>query len=340
MNYQKLLPFIIASAYIAVSIGMGFLVKFFILKKLKIIFEKTQWKGDDLILHSINKIIIWCFVLTGLYLSIIQLPFPDSTTKEAHLALKIFSIIIITFFISNLTIGFVTTYSNKNQKLTEASSILIIVIRFIIYLTGTVIILDIIGLNITPILTAMGVGGLAVALAMQETLSNFFAGIQILISKNINTGDYICLENGEEGYITEITWRSTTIKSLSNKIIITPNSKLVASQIINFDLPDTENAVLIEIGVSYNSDLNKVEKVVNEVAENIMKTVEGGLPQFKPFIRYNKFSDSSINFNVILRAKKYSDQYLIKHEFIKSIHERFNKENIEIPFPIRTIKMS
>ncbi|MFH0865982.1 MAG: mechanosensitive ion channel family protein, partial [Bacteroidota bacterium] len=268
------------------------------------------------------------------------LPFTNNYSFEVNQIIKIFIITIVTVFTSILTVSFIRTYSNKNKKLKETSSILIIITRIVVFLTGLLIILDIFGINITPILTAMGVGGLAVALAMQDTLSNFFAGIQILISKNINAGDFICLESGEEGFITDITWRSTTVRALSNKLIIVPNSKLTASQIINFDLPDSENAVLVDIGVSYNSDLKKVENVVTAVATHIMKTIEGGNPEFTPFIRYHTFGDFSINFNVIMRVKKYTDHYLVKHEFIKAIHERFTAENIEIPFPVRSIKMS
>jgi len=102
-------------------------------------------------------------------------------------------------------------------------------------------------------------------------------------------------------------------------------------------MPDKELAVLVNLGVSYSSDLNKVERVTIEVAREVMKAVSGGVPDFDPFIRYHTFGDFSINFTVIMRAKEFKDQYLIKHEFIKKLHQRYIKEGIEIPFPIRTI---
>ena len=93
------------------------------------------------------------------------------------------------------------------------------------------------------------------------------------------------------------------------------------------------------LGVSYQSDLEKVEKVTIEVAKEVLQEVEGGVKEFEPFIRYHTFSDFSINFTVILRAKEYVSKYLITHEFIKRLHRRYQQEGIKIPFPIRTVYM-
>ena len=126
---------------------------------------------------------------------------------------------------------------------------------------------------------------------------------------------------------------------LPNNTVIVPNAKLVSSQITNFYLPETEMAVLVQVGVSYQSDLEKVERVTIDVAREVLQQVEGGVKEFEPFIRYHTFSDFSINFTVILRAKEYVHKYLITHEFIKRLHQRYQSEGIEIPFPIRTIYM-
>jgi small-conductance mechanosensitive channel len=116
-----------------------------------------------------------------------------------------------------------------------------------------------------------------------------------------------------------------------------PNEKLAKAIVTNYYFPDKEMAVLVNLGVHYNSDLKKVEKITCEVAKEVMKTVTGGVPGFEPFIRYHTFADFSINFTVILRAKEFVDQYLIKHEFVKRLHERYAKEGIVIPYPIRAI---
>jgi small-conductance mechanosensitive channel len=118
---------------------------------------------------------------------------------------------------------------------------------------------------------------------------------------------------------------------------VVPNAKLAQAIVVNHHLPTQDMAVLVDVGVDYGSDLRHVERVVVDVGRDVMRGVAGGVPEFEPFIRYHTFGDSSINFTVILRAKEFVDQYLIKHEFVKRLHTRFNDEGIVIPFPIRTI---
>jgi len=158
-----------------------------------------------------------------------------------------------------------------------------------------------------------------------------------LPAKKTSQGDYLKLDGGEEGYVTDISWRNSTIRQLSNNLVVIPNSKLASANFTNYHLPEQEMAVIVQVGVAYGSDLDKVERVTIDVAKNTMTQIDGGIPEFEPFIRFHTFADSSINFSVILRVKEFVNQYLIKHEFIKSLHKRFNAEGIEIPFPIRTV---
>ena len=126
---------------------------------------------------------------------------------------------------------------------------------------------------------------------------------------------------------------------LPNNMVVVPNSKIVQSNITNYCLPDKELAVLVQVGVHYDSDLAKVESVTCEVARDVLRTVPGGVPGFEPFIRFHTFNQSSIDFTVILRGREFVDNFLIKHEFIKRLQARYKKEGITIPFPIRTIYM-
>jgi small-conductance mechanosensitive channel len=202
---------------------------------------------------------------------------------------------------------------------------------------GLLVILNGLGLSITPMLTALGVGGLAVALALQEPLANFFAGLFITLAGQIRVGDYNKLDSGQEGYVADFSWRSTRLRMLANNLVVVPNARLAQAIVVNHHLPSRDLAVLVEVGVDYASDLGHVERVVMDVGSEVMTEVAGGVPEFEPFIRYHTFADSSINFTVILRAEEFVDQYLIKHEFVKRLHQRFSGEGIIIPFPIRTL---
>jgi small-conductance mechanosensitive channel len=210
------------------------------------------------------------------------------------------------------------------------------VAKLMVIILGVLMILHGLGVSITPILTALGVGGLAVALALQDTLSNLFAGLYVTMARQVRIGDYIKLESGEEGYIEDIGWRATMIRALANNIVMVPNNKLGSALITNFNLPSRDLAVLVNLGVDYGSDLAHVERVTIEVAKDVMQTVPGGVKEFEPFIRYHTFGAYSIDFTVIMRGKEFTDQFLIKHEFVKRLHVRYQQEDITIPFPIQT----
>ncbi|HSO78429.1 MAG TPA: mechanosensitive ion channel family protein [Bacteroidales bacterium] len=337
-NLPPLKEYFIAGAIILFSLSLGIIFKRIIVQWLIRVTAKTSWKGDEVIVHASKGVFIFLFFLAGMYAAALYMPGFGVVKKEVvYLILNILAVFCLTLIISRIITGWIALYQESTDSPLVKSTILNYIIKSIIFVIGILIILQILKIPITPLLTALGVGGLAVALALQPTLSNLFAGIQILAAKNLHPGDYVRLESGDDGYIVDINWRSTTIRALSNKIIIIPNSRLADSVINNFSKPEEELSILVGIGISYSSDLEKVERVTVEVARETMAANEGAVQGFEPFIRYNKFDAYSINFNVILRVRTFVDQFLLQHEFIKKLHARYLQEGIEIPFPITTI---
>ena len=240
---------------------------------------------------------------------------------------------------ARLVSGFLTLKVQKITGTFASTSILVTTIELIVYLTGFLFMLQSFGVSITPLLTTLGVGGLAVALALQDTLSNLFSGINILLSKQIKVGDFIKLSTGEEGVVSDMNWRNTTIKQPSDNMVVVPNQKIATSIITNYALPYAECSIVIPVNVSYDSNLDHVESVTSAVAKAIVQETSGAVSDFEPFIRYGAFAESGISFNVILRVKTITDQHLIRHEFIKQLHARYQQEGIKIPFPVRTVKI-
>ena len=217
-------------------------------------------------------------------------------------------------------------------KTTLLSSIL----SGIIYAMGVLVVLQYAGISVAPILTAMGVGGAALALGMQETLSNIFSGLQLILSRQIRIGDYVRISADEEGQVADINFRFTTVQTLGGNTIIVPNQKLASSILTNYNMPAQEIAVSIPVGVSYASDLDHVERVTLEVASEVMEAFEHDVAS-DPAVRFHTFGDSAIEFNVVLRTSSFVNQFLLKHEFIKALTRRYREEGIDIPFPMRTI---
>lgn len=243
----------------------------------------------------------------------------------------------LTLAVAQLLSGIVDAYGVRMAPALPVTSLTKNIVWSAVVVLGGLMILNGIGVSITPMLTALGVGGLAVALALQEPLSNFFAGFFLSVAGQIRVGDYITLDGGHGGYVADFSWRSTRVRMLSNNIVVVPNALLAKAVVVNHHLPSTDLAVLVEVGVDYASDLGHVERVVVEVGRTVMADVPGGVPDFEPFVRFHTFADSSINFTTILRADEYVGQYLVKHEFVKRLHARFKAEGIVIPFPIRTL---
>ena len=276
-------------------------------------------------------------LLVGVWLSASYWPLaPDGHLLIARVVF-VLATVSITLAVAALAIQSVDVYGAFISPALPVSSLTRNVAWSLIAVLGLLVMLSGLGLSITPMLTALGVGGLAVALALQEPLANFFAGLFITLAGQIRVGDYVKLDSGQEGYVVDFSWRSTRLRMLANNLIVVPNAKLAQAIVVNHHLPSQDLAVLVDVGVDYGSDLTHVERVVVDVGRHVMREVAGGVPEFEPFIRYHTFGDSSIDFTVILRAKEFVDQYLIKHEFVKRLHTRFNDEGVVIPFPIRTI---
>ncbi|PIU83776.1 MAG: mechanosensitive ion channel protein MscS [Elusimicrobia bacterium CG06_land_8_20_14_3_00_38_11] len=328
-----------AVIFISVIIA-GLIIRKILFLYLKKITEKTETNIDDIVTEAIkNPFMLWC-VIIGISVTIKTMPVADKTVILADKILISLWIISFTLVVAKIIGGVINIYITGKEGAMQMPSLTQNVARWAVIIVGFLILLEKLGISIAPIITALGVGGLAVALALQDTLSNLFAGFHITLSKQIKVGDYIKLEGGQEGYVFDIGWRNTEIRELSNNIIMIPNSKLSQTIVTNYYIPEKDSAILIEVGVDYSSDLEKVENVTVEVAKDVLKTVAGGAQNFEPFIRYHTFSNSSINFSVILRGKEFTDKFLITHEFIKRLKVKYDKENITIPFPITTVHLA
>jgi small-conductance mechanosensitive channel len=203
---------------------------------------------------------------------------------------------------------------------------------------GILILLDTLHISITPILTALGVGGIAVALALQDTLSNLFAGFYVSLAGQVRPGDYIKLDGGEEGYVADINWRSTSLRALPNNLIVVPNAKLAQAIVTNFHLPEKRMSLLLPVSVSYDADPDDVERILIEEALAGAPEIPGLLSEPAPFVRFIPgFGASSLDFTLICQVGEFVDQYLVQHELRKRVFKRLRREGIEIPFPIRTL---
>jgi len=300
--------------------------------------EKTETKIDDIIIKSLKTpSVYWCIAI-GLYIGIAVSALPEKYVFYISKAIHIIVIFSITIAAANLSGKIFRNYIQSSNLPIPTTGLAYGILKGIILVLGFLIILSVLGISITPLITALGVGGLAVALALQDTLANLFAGIHVLMEKSVRVGDFIKLETGQEGYVEDITWRTTRIRMLPNNMVIIPNSKLSQSIMINYYLPEKRMSLLIPIGVSYSSDPEKVERILVEETKKAVGEIPGLLGEPEPFVRFIPgFGESSLDFTLICQVQEFVDQYLAQHELRKRIFKRFKEEGIEIPFPHRTV---
>jgi len=326
--------------FLLIIIGSIIFAKVFnliVTKYIKKITEKTRTDIDDMLMRVIRKPLYIFIIIIGFYFGLKSLSILTPYSLWINRLFFIISALLLSLIVARILSFFISRWLKVQKQFQKTPKLIGTVVSIVIYLIAFLMILRYLNVEITPLVATLGLGGLAVGLALQNTLSNFFAGVHIISDRPINVGDYIEMEGNIAGYVEDIGWRSTRIRTLPNTIVVVPNSKIAESVIVNNYLPVQEMSIVLQCGVAYGSDLGKVEKVTVDVAREIQKTVPGAVKTFEPFIRYHTFGDSNINFSIILRVEEFVARYLVTHEFFKALKARYDKENIEISWPIRKI---
>ena len=330
------LPGILTVTAIAVLLGIRSL-GFAVLHRWA---KRTDTRLDDVIIAALRTPSLFWAAALGLYIGIALSGLPAPMGTVASRTIHVLIILSITVAAADLSGKLLSLAIERAALPFKSTGLAYGIVKGAIYAIGILIILALLGISITPILTALGVGGLAVALALQDTLANLFAGIHILAERTVRVGDFVRLETGQEGYVQDITWRATRIRMLPNNMVVIPNSKLAQSVVTNYYLPEKRMSLLIPVSVSYASDPDQVERVLVEEARNAAGSVPGLLGEPEPFVRFIPgFGDSSLDFTLICQVQEFTDQYLAQHELRKRIFRRFQQEGIEIPFPQRTVHL-
>ena len=332
-------PWVRQVAFVLGGVLLGLLTERFLVRALHTIAKRTESTWDDLVIQAIHRMPLVWWTAAGVWGAVLARGIDPNLQAVVGRTLVVVMIGSVTIVGMRLASGAVDRYAARSARI-PSTTLLTNLARLVIGILGLFLILQNLRIEITPLLTAMGIGGLAVALALQDTLSNLFAGISIILSGQVRPDDYVQLASGEQGFVTDVKARNSTIRTFpTENLVVVPNSVLASSIVTNYSLPKRSLTIAVPVGVSYDSDLEEVERVAIEVAVEALEAAEGKAPETPPWVRYREFGDSSINFDVLLSADGFRSQSLIQHEFIKRLHARFNAEGIEIPFPIRTLHM-
>lgn len=326
----------VGSIFVFTMLALG-AVKRLAWRRVRRMAAGTQATWDDDLLDAAERPLRFGVLVLALSLSIQAAPAAWRAHPLVTVAPKLAFILFAVWLIDGLTRILIRRQRIYPALSANGSTLIRTLARFLVVSIGTLIALDTLGIAITPILASLGIGSIAVALALQDTLGNFFSGVYILVDQPIRLGDFVRFEDGIEGTVQKVGWRSTRVLLGSNNTVVIPNSKLSSSRVINFNLPDPETGFALDLGVGYESKLDHVERVIEKIALDVQRTVPGAVSEFKPVVRFLSFGDSSVNLTIGLRARTFGDSGLIKHELIKRLHEALPKEGISIPYPQRVV---
>jgi small-conductance mechanosensitive channel len=331
---------IVPAILIAATLLVGFLVRNVLFRFLKRWQTRSSGHVASILMESLRgPIVIWALIF-GIYFALESASDRLPGRLEFYLGKSLFAlwILSLTVMATRMAGALVKFYGRRDGGDMPATSLTKNLAQIATACVGIAVLLHHLGISITPLVTALGVGGLAVALALQDTLGNLFGGFYVTVAGQVRLGDYIKLNSGEEGYIVDISWRSTTLRTLNSSMVIVPNSKLAQAIVTNYNLPDKRMGISVQVGVSYDADPDHVERVLLDIARQAAAEVEGFAADSPPNVRLIPgFGDSAVQFQLNVTIVEFVQQYVVQHELRKRIWKRFREEKIEIPYPARTV---
>ncbi len=337
---------LISAGILLASLLLALLSRFVLPPLVAALTHKTKTVLDDLLVKALLPPVSIALIIAGIWLALSRLSELQSCMEQINKTFIVIAILLTAITIARLLNAILNWYGGEiaHRTATDTDNKLLPVFgrvgNVVIYAVALMFILDKLGINISPLIAGLGIGGVAVAVAIQPTLSNFLAGTYVISDSVIRKGHYIMLDSGQEGLVEDIGWRTTKIRHWQGNLIVLPNSRLADAVVTDFEAAELAKVFAVACGVSYDSDLDKVEKVAIEVAQEIISRCPEASKDFKPVVRYKEFGDSNINFTVVLKSVDRVSQFPLKHEFIKALHLRFKQEGILIEYPVRKLLLT
>ena len=299
--------------------------------------NKSVNEYDDRFVALVHRPVFLSFVLLGLALATRRMGISATPEFITIGVLKTIAIFVWFSTLSNLMKLLVEVFSRtKDSKIAQTGmlSLLHNVMKIVVVALAGYFLFLAWNINVTAWLASAGIVGLALSFAAKDTLSNLFAGVSIIMDAPYKTGDFIILDSGERGVVTDIGLRSTRILTRDDIEITIPNGVIGNGKIINeAGGPSSQHRIRVAVGVAYGSDVDQVIEVLEEVAVENNDVLVTPAPR----VRFRLFGESSLDFELLVWIAKPIDRGRVKHELNCAVYKALNKYNIEIPFPQRVL---
>jgi small-conductance mechanosensitive channel len=331
---QVIIPLVIFS----VTFLVAWIFRRLVLRALRIWNERTESRAGRILYDVLRgPTRIWALIL-AVHLAVQWSEAPSRLTTNTANVLWVLWIVSLTMMCVRFAGNLVRYYGDEVPGALPVTTLSQNLAQIAVVILGGLILLSHFNVSITPILTALGVGGLAVALALQDTLSNLFGGFYVAVARQVRPGDYIKLNTGEEGYVTDIGWRSTTLRALAHNLVIVPNTKLAQAIVTNYSLPERRCGTSITVTVGYEHDPDAVEAMLLEVLQKAAAEVPGMLADPAPGVGFDPgFAENGYGFTLGFQVAEFADQPRVRNEVRRRVGHRLRIENIGLPYAMRTV---
>jgi small-conductance mechanosensitive channel len=324
--------------YAAITIAIGLIlagIAYGVVRWLKKKAEATETQLDDIILMAVGTTLVVAIIVLSLYFALTRFEvIPESvggfsTSQVINAVFILLGAWISSVFCQNLIRTYGTAIAERTETdLNRLVPTLLISVRYLIWFVAFLLLLANFSIDITALLAAAGIAGIALALAAQDILSNFLGGAIIAFDKPFRVGDRIRIDTFF-GDVVIIGGRSTRIKTLDNKIVTIPNSTITKGVVTNYSQPDSTLKIRIPFSVAYGSDLDRVTAILLAIAR---ETAEKTPWVLAPSVYFREFGESSLNGQLILWTNNYDYEWEVRDYVNRRILSRFREEKIEIPF--------
>ena len=321
---------------LVITVIVGIIVKLIVRRVLKPLALRTKTKIDDLIMKSISSVIFYVVLAVGFKIGFQHFDFASTALNSIIDTLLITIVTVLAVrIISDFAEHWKTDWATKTESTADDRLIPLIekILKALVIIIATIFMFDVWNVNITPLLTTAGIAGIAISLAVKDSLANILGGLQLVLDKTFKVGDKVELESGELGVILDIGLRSTKLRTYDNEVVYIPNGQLANARIKNLTVPDLSIRVNVAFGVEYGSETEQVRKVAIEAVKKVAAVLDDPAPS----VDFMNMSDSSLDFTARAWVKDYNQAYSTQLKVREAIYAGLNQAGIGIPFPTRTV---
>ncbi len=316
---------------LVLAAALGVLARFTVFRWLRRLTAMTGRPYDDIIVAGLTGRVIAWTILGTLYWQIEELPWRPRTIVWGQDIVASLLVVSVTLTLVRMMSASVTAYGLTRAAGVGGTTLVRYIAAAVLLFIGTVSVLALFDVSVVPAITALGIGGLAVALAFQDTLANVFSGLNLTLSRQIRVGDYIELESAAiEGHVVDIGWRATTLRSLMGLQVFIPNKKLAEAVMINYTR-DPGMAIELAFRSGLDAEPERVESAVLDELTQAMTSLPGLRSDVPPQVRFRAFGDWGLEWRVYVEILNSPDRFFLRHELMKRLHRRLRAEQIRVP---------